>query len=99
VNFSKLLDAGGEAYEHAFMANFVKKFLGADLKRYIDAFSDVTDKRGVMIRLPELRLDQALSAGIRLPPSTIPNTRNAFRQLADAPASVTDVVVGPVVQG
>ena len=94
VNFS--FDFGRDyVFENVFMANGVKKFLGADLKRYIDAFSSEDNDQRFLIRLPELRLDQAQASGVKLPPSTIPNTRKAFRDLADVPSAVTDVVVAP----
>jgi hypothetical protein len=75
VNFSAFgSDTDGGSYEATLMDNRRKKYLSADLKRYLDAFSNPADTR-IFIRLPELRLRQAEAANIRLPPSTIPNVR------------------------
>jgi len=91
VNFSKLSTSDGGNYEQELMRNNIKKFLGSDIKRYIDAFSNADDQRGTYIRLPELRLDQARGAGLRLPPSTVPNPKAALALAG--PATVTEIVL------
>lgn len=89
VNLSAFSTNEGSNYESQFMQNANKKFLDKDLKRYIDEFSNAEDSRS-FIRLPELRLEQAAKAGIRLPPSTVPSL--AAAKIASLPVT-SDVIV------